>query len=162
MNVWAAYTLIVSALRWDGSMFLPPQIWAQMEVFGSSSWTFFPEFSGLSAPGRKANIRQTTIHLCPGDHSTSIQFMELPWWPDPVSAFCSSRIQERLILPSLEVHPQPGSLFSWTTEFGPDTFCWRPFPPELILNKSSAHWLPPCLCYSWTTGLRENLAKWTG
>lgn len=81
---------------------------------------------------------------------------------DPVSSFCSSRAQE-LSNPSCHSGiPQPGSLLSWTTEFGPDPFCCRPFPSRTHSEQKLCTSYHPAFCYSGITGLRENLAKWTG
>lgn len=78
---------------------------------------------------------------------------------DPVSGFCSSRAQELSNPSCLSGISQPGSLFSWTTEFGADPFCWRPFPSRTHSEQKLCTSYHPALCYSGITGLRENLAK---
>lgn len=127
-------------LRWGGSMFLPPQIWAQMEVFGSSGRTFFPEFSGLSAPGRKANMRQTTIHLCPGTTHFPYSSWSCPCrlWPC-LWFLLIPGLRSCLILPVLVVSLNLVHCFPGLQNLGLTLSAGDPFPPELILNKSSAH-----------------------
>ena len=143
-------------LRWGGSMFLPPQIWAQMEVF--FSWVFRSVSSWKESKHEADNNPPL-----PWDYALSIQFMKLPLQTLTLSLVSAHPRAQELSNPScLSGISQPGSLFSWTTEFGADPFCWRPFPSRTHSEQKLCTSYHPALCYSGITGLRENLAKWTG
>lgn len=140
VNVWAAYTLIVSA--WDGWTYVftlhrsGPKWRSLVPLAGH----FFLSFQvcrlleGKQTWGRQQSTSALGLHTFHTVHGAALADS------DPVSAFCSSRIQELSSPSCLSGIPQPGSLFSWTTEFGPDTFCWRPLSSGIhFWNKASAH-----------------------
>lgn len=148
VNVWAAYTLIVSA--WDGMglCFYLHRSGPKWRSLVPLAGHFFLSFQvcrlleGKQTWGRQQSTSALGLHTFHTVHGAALVDS------DPVSAFCSSRIQELSNPSCLSGIPQPGSLFSWTTEFGPDTFCWRPFPSGTHSEQKLCTSYHPALCYS--------------
>ena len=161
-DMWAAYTPIMSA--WDGVdlcfyLHRSGPKWRSLVPLAipfSLSFQVCQLLEGKQAWGRQQSTSGLGLHTFHTVHGAALEDS------DPISGLWSSRTQELSNPSCLSGIPQPGSLFSWTTESGPDPFCWRPFPSRTHSEQKLCTSYHPALFYSRITGLRENLAKWTG